>query len=443
MVASDDLDYIPGGALASDDVPGDVGARSDGADVFFGLGSSLFYLCSLRASHIERPVRGLHHVVRSGAYCLLADDCRVGKFEGSRDALTSLRLARFGAARWPGDDYEPEWRRWFESSDYDAIFEAAVSLPPRAELLSAFAAGYQVGLRRGAQRTRPVAGESGTSGADTYRIRWYDRSEDERRFPPDIHDTLIFGGLAEFTSHKSSLVQRMSDLYSRVNVLSLGLGGAPRDYKFFGRGLLPGRDAADVSPHSITFSHVGIDNAGDEPSNPRLRDVLGRAIQAFGQALEQYLASDDDLVDSLSEEDVEDLAEQAADHLLAPLLWSRAVGDKFDTTQVTQVLGITRQAVAKRVAGGSLLGIPGRGTTYFPAWQFDLERRAIKPEVPLIIAAFKESLSPLDPLTVATWATTGQDEDLDGMTPEEWILEGKGQQQLVEAAHRAAKRLAQ
>ena len=119
------------------------------------------------------------------------------------------------------------------------------------------------------------------------------------------------------------------------------------------------------------------------------------------------------------------------------------MGEKLNTTQVAELLGVSRQALAKRQISGSLLGLPGRGTTWYPAWQFDIETQSIRPEVSDLIAAFREHLSDTDPHTIASWASTPQDEDLDGHTPIQWLQSRLDSDQLVTAAHRAAFWLSQ
>jgi hypothetical protein len=132
---------------------------------------------------------------------------------------------------------------------------------------------------------------------------------------------------------------------------------------------------------------------------------------------------------------------RAARVAVAPLVWSQAVGERLDTGQAMEVLGVTRQALSKRVAAGSLVGIPGRGTTYFPAWQFDMEKCEVRPSVRHVIGTFAEVLGKPDPHMIAAWATTPQHEDLDGMTPSEWIVKGEDLGSLIQAARRAAGRL--
>jgi hypothetical protein len=49
----------------------------------------------------------------------------------------------------------------------------------------------------------------------------------------------------------------------------------------------------------------------------------------------------------------------------------RAEGEPLTSEAVEQLLGVTRQAVAKARAEGRLLSLPtGRGTYVYPSWQF-------------------------------------------------------------------------
>ena len=138
------------------------------------------------------------------------------------------------------------------------------------------------------------------------------------------------------------------------------------------------------------------------------------------------------------------LGELAAEEVIAGARWSQIVGDRIDTTAVTGLLGITRQALAKRQASGSLLGLPGHGTTWYPIWQFDSGKQAIRPEVRDVIGAFRDAIgSNVEPLLIASWASTAQHEDLRGQTPADWLAHDNDTEQLRQAARRAAERLAQ
>ena len=143
----------------------------------------------------------------------------------------------------------------------------------------------------------------------------------------------------------------------------------------------------------------------------------------------------------LEDDEAARLGRRAAEQVLAAARWSQVVGDRLDTTQVAQLLGVTRQALAKRQQTGSLLGLPGDGTTWYPTWQLDTDEGRIRPEVRDVLGAFRDRLDDIDPLAVAAWATTPQDEDLAGDTPAQWLRAGRDADQLRHAAERAASRL--
>lgn len=156
----------------------------------------------------------------------------------------------------------------------------------------------------------------------------------------------------------------------------------------------------------------------------------------------ERLLEEPDLVAKFEPEEARRLGAAAAGEIVAAARWSQVVGDRIDTTTATQLFGVTRQALAKRQAAGSILGIPGNGTTWYPTWQLDPVSGEIRAEVREIIGAFRDRLDDFDPLIVAAWATTPQYEDLDGHSPEQWIRLGLDRQRLRIAAERAAARLA-
>lgn len=168
--------------------------------------------------------------------------------------------------------------------------------------------------------------------------------------------------------------------------------------------------------------------------------ALSGAISVAG-AFVEVLAAEAALLGKLDDEDAVRLGRRAAAQVLAAARWSQVVGDRLDTTQVAQLLGVTRQALAKRQQTGSLLGLPGDGTTWYPTWQFDTGEGRIRPEVRDVLGAFRDRHDDFDPLVVAAWATTPQDEDLAGETPSQWLRAGRDQDQLRRAAERAAARL--
>jgi hypothetical protein len=163
-------------------------------------------------------------------------------------------------------------------------------------------------------------------------------------------------------------------------------------------------------------------------------------LEGFQEGL-KALGETQDAVWSTDFEDAKELGRRAATYAVAPILWGEAIGERHDTSAVAHLLGVSRQALAKRVANGSLIGVKGRGTTWFPAWQFDPVGREVRPVVARLVHAFRDVAPDTDALTIATWATTPQ-ADLEDASPEEWILEGKDEKALLSSARETAQRLA-
>lgn len=148
-------------------------------------------------------------------------------------------------------------------------------------------------------------------------------------------------------------------------------------------------------------------------------------------------------LDRLSADDALDVGFQAARSALASLRWSQVIGERLSTTEVTDLLQVSRQALAKRVQSGSLFALPGLRTTWYPAWQFDRARRDVRHCVRDIVAEFRNALDKdVDPFTVATWMNTPNDE-LDGITPAAWIVNRTTPAPVIDSAREFAARLAQ
>jgi hypothetical protein len=183
-------------------------------------------------------------------------------------------------------------------------------------------------------------------------------------------------------------------------------------------------------------------------STPRTVEVTlsgtpGEPAAALIGAFQRIVISDRGLIEEMSTDEATDLGSKAATDIVASLRWARVVGDRIDTSDVVALLGVTRQALEKRRRSGSVLGLPGRSTTWYPVWQFDLTERRIRPEVREVVGAFRDRLDDhFDPVTVAAWATTDQPEDLDGETPAAWLVRGGDRGRLVRSAEHTAARLA-
>jgi hypothetical protein len=171
-----------------------------------------------------------------------------------------------------------------------------------------------------------------------------------------------------------------------------------------------------------------------------MADAIAGLHEGFGERLAALAQRHDELLSGLDHDEARRLGAVGADAAVAPLVWAAAVGERWSTTTVTEFLHVTRQALHKRVVNGTVLGLPGRGTTWFPVWQFDLDAHHVRPVVGEVIAAFRRELGPVDPFVVASWATTDQPEL--GMSPEEWLAAGKDPAEVARVAARTASELA-
>ena len=171
---------------------------------------------------------------------------------------------------------------------------------------------------------------------------------------------------------------------------------------------------------------------------------VNERVALLVDAFLERLSSDRREIDEIDADEARDLGTKAAEEAIASARWSRLVGDRIDTSEAAELLGVTRQALSKRQTSGSLLGLPGRGTTWYPTWQLDIDKMEIRPEVRHIIGAFRDSLGEgADPFLIASWASTAQHEDLDGLSPAEWLAQGNDLEELRQAAQRTAEHLAQ
>ena len=196
-----------------------------------------------------------------------------------------------------------------------------------------------------------------------------------------------------------------------------------------------------LEPGLLRPLQAAFEEAVRELRRRRDNDVGLSAAVAVAESFVEALAADAELLGKLDDDEAMRLGRRAAGEVLAAARWSQVVGDRLDTSQVAQLLGVSRQALAKRQNTGSLLGLPGDGTTWYPTWQFDIDGARIRPEVRDLIGAFRDRLDDIDPLVIAAWATTHQDEDLAGETPAQWLRAGRDATQLRQAAERASARL--
>ena len=120
--------------------------------------------------------------------------------------------------------------------------------------------------------------------------------------------------------------------------------------------------------------------------------LLNERVLMLVDAFHERLSDARHVIEEISADEACELGSKAAEVVVASARWSRLVGDRIDTSEASRVLGISRQALSKRQASGSLLGLPGHNTTWYPTWQLDIENESIRPEVRDIIGAFRDAL---------------------------------------------------
>lgn len=176
---------------------------------------------------------------------------------------------------------------------------------------------------------------------------------------------------------------------------------------------------------------------------------MGDAVDCLQRGLCEGLAelrSDQQLAGLLAKREEDALLEagRAAVRLaVAPLLWESRLGPLAPTAEVAARLGVSRQALAKAVQAGRLVGLSAGRTRLFPLWQFRFgPEPGIRPEASEVLAAFGECFPGITPRVVASWAASPQPE-LDDKTPAEWLEEGLPLEPVLLAARRAASALAQ
>lgn len=110
------------------------------------------------------------------------------------------------------------------------------------------------------------------------------------------------------------------------------------------------------------------------------------------------------------------------------------VGPFFDTPALTRWLGITRQALGKRVQNGSLLCVKTADNhLLYPAFQFD-ETRTGLPRLADVLDLLAEK-DRTDAWQAALWLNSDGD-DLDGLTPAQALRVGR-ESEVIDLARQA------
>lgn len=179
------------------------------------------------------------------------------------------------------------------------------------------------------------------------------------------------------------------------------------------------------------------EHLGDKPIRPR--ELAGKLVALdtwtlvglLDDALSRAAAADedDDLDESLwgpdpSDEQLVEARKQAARTVSDAL--RAALDGALTRSEAAERLGITPQAVSKRLAAGGLVALRRGRERRFPAWQF--QDGDVLPGVADVIVTY-----PGSPLALTHWATTPS-HDLDGMTPAQALTRRDGLPRVLEAA---------
>lgn len=196
--------------------------------------------------------------------------------------------------------------------------------------------------------------------------------------------------------------------------------------------------ASTVTPEAERLADELVKRLGKRPLSPRkLADELARQdappalIGAFDAALSRTAAADetDSLDEALWGQAPTDQELAQARHTTYPALQDamrEALSAVMTREQAAQRLGVTPQAVSKRIASGGLVALRRGRVNHLPAWQFHEDREL--PGLKQLIAAY-----PSGALSLTVWATSPSP-DLDGATPAQTLARRGGFTRVLEAA---------
>jgi len=210
-------------------------------------------------------------------------------------------------------------------------------------------------------------------------------------------------------------------------------------------GLVISDPAGGVEVSVIDGTDVIVVSAPPAGPDPRTPSQAAASALLYGQlaAAVRDQTADADLA-QLDADAAAQLVRDAVSYALGAARSRRLLGeDRLDTSDTALLLGVTRQALHKRVRAGTILGVPGRGTTWFPAWQFGPDRTT-RPVIARVLSAFATADPDhrADPWNVLSWADTAQPE-LNGARPADAIADGDRDDHVLDAAVAAAHDLAQ
>lgn len=196
--------------------------------------------------------------------------------------------------------------------------------------------------------------------------------------------------------------------------------------------------ASTVTPEAERLAEELVKRLGEGPLTPRqlAAELAGEAapaalIGAFDAALSRTAAADE--TDRLDEglwgrapSDQELALARRTSYATLEDALRNALSDSLTREQAATRLGITPQAISKRVASGGLIALRRGRTSRLPAWQFYEDRTL--PGLKQLIAAY-----PGGTLSLTIWATSPTP-DLDGSTPAQALARRDGVSRVLEPA---------
>ncbi len=162
--------------------------------------------------------------------------------------------------------------------------------------------------------------------------------------------------------------------------------------------------AVDASPELIGAFDAALSRVAARKERDSLDEAVWGAEPTDGQLAEAHRASYGTLEDAMGE----------------------ALAGALTREQAAHRLGITPQAVSKRIASGALVALRRGRVSRLPAWQFYEDR--VLPDLNELIAAY-----PGGALALTHWANSPLP-DLEGLTPAQALTRRGGAARVVEAA---------
>lgn len=136
--------------------------------------------------------------------------------------------------------------------------------------------------------------------------------------------------------------------------------------------------------------------------------------------------------------DVESIADSMTAALPTSHVYDQLVGPFYDTNGLTRWWGVSRQAISKKVATGTVIACQlADGQWVYPVWQFTTARTVH----PNLISLWKILREAADPWTCAVWLRSPQQE-LDNRSAVDWVVSGNPNEAPLAVARADAERWA-